>query len=226
MKIQNYQWVLFDADETLFSFDIPKGLALTFSSLNYPFSEDDIVKFQKTNKALWTDFQKGLVTPDHIKKTRFNAWSLKLNMTAEEINRIFSEKILEISAPLLGAEKLLEFLHGKCKIGIITNGFTSMLQTRLEKTGFKRFMDLLIVSEEVGIAKPDVAIFNHALAQMNHPPKEQVLMVGDTFETDILGGLNAGFHTCWLNHLGKKASPTPHYEITQLNDLELILKTN
>jgi 5'-nucleotidase len=59
--------------------------------------------------------------------------------------------------------------------------------------------DLLVISEEVGVAKPDPRIFDYALAQAGNPDRSRVLMVGDTAESDIRGGVNAGLATCWLN---------------------------
>jgi 5'-nucleotidase len=51
------------------------------------------------------------------------------------------------------------------KLGIITNGFTALQQTRLERTGFRDYFDLLVISEQVGVAKPDPRIFDYALEQ-------------------------------------------------------------
>ncbi len=82
--------------------------------------------------------------------------------------------------PLPGAVSLLNALQGKVRMGIITNGFTSLQQTRLERTGLRDHFDLLIISEQVGVAKPDARIFDYALAQAGNPPRSRVLMVGDT----------------------------------------------
>ena len=98
----------------------------------------------------------------------------------------------EICAPLPGAVSLLNALQGKVRMGIITNGFTSLQQTRLERTGLRDHFDLLIISEQVGVAKPDARIFDYALAQAGNPPRSRVLMVGGTAESDIRGGVNAG----------------------------------
>ncbi len=126
---------------------------------------------------------------------------------------------------LAGAKSLLNALKGKVKMGIITNGFTSLQQTRLERTGFSNHFDLLIISEEVGVAKPDRQIFDYALEQAGHPDPSRVLMVGDTAESDIRGGMNAGWATCWLN-AHQRALPegiTPDWTVTSLPELERLL---
>lgn len=129
------------------------------------------------------------------------------------------------SAPLPGAVSLLNALQGKVKMGIITNGFTSLQQTRLERTGLRDHFDLLIISEEVGVAKPDARIFDYALAKAGNPPRSRVLMVGDTAESDIRGGVNAGLATCWLNAHQRElpADLEPDWTVTSLSELEQLL---
>ena len=131
----------------------------------------------------------------------------------------------EICTPIQGAKVLLDSLKGRSRLGIITNGFTQLQQIRLERTGFNDYFDLLVISEQVGVAKPHPAIFDHALDLMGNPPRDEVLMVGDTLETDVLGGLNAGLHTCWFNADSKSPSPDiiPHYEVNSLLELKEML---
>lgn len=62
------------------------------------------------------------------------------------------------------------------------------------------YYDELLISEQIGVPKPDVAIFDHTLALLGNPDRSRVLMVGDTPESDILGGINAGVKTCWIDH--------------------------
>jgi 5'-nucleotidase len=120
---------------------------------------------------------------------------------------------------------LLKALHGKVKLGIVTNGFTKLQQVRLDRTGLKEYFDVLVISEQVGFAKPHQAIFEHSLALMGHPEREKVLMIGDNPDSDILGGLNAGLNTCWLNRQNR-VSPegiSPHFQVTSLAELEQLL---
>ena len=71
--------------------------------------------------------------------------------------------------PAAGAVSLLDSLKGKVKLGIITNGFTALQQIRLERTGLRDHFDALVISEEVGVPKPDPRIFDYALAQAATP---------------------------------------------------------
>jgi len=96
---------------------------------------------------------------------------------------------------------------------------------RLARTGFAEHFEVLVISEEVGVAKPDKAIFDHALDAMGNPNPARVLMVGDTLASDILGGLNAGMQTCWYNPDAKALDPDiqPHLEIRCHSELARLL---
>jgi 5'-nucleotidase len=220
-----YEWILFDADETLFEFDALRGLKLMFSRFGVDFSAADFSEYQLVNKPLWVQYQNGEITAAQLQHQRFHSWAQRLNETPNALNSAFLSAMADICAPLHGAANLLNTLRGKVKLGIITNGFTELQQIRLERTGFRDHFDVLIISEQVGIAKPHRGIFDHALSLMGHPVREQVLMVGDNPDSDILGGLNAGLHTCWVNRNNKPAPAhiTPHYEVSSLAELESLL---
>ncbi|BCQ46928.1 hypothetical protein ERHA55_44550 [Erwinia rhapontici] len=124
-----------------------------------------------------------------LQHQRFESWAAKLDVSAQDLNSGFLSAMAEICTPLVGAVDLLNALKGRVKIGIITNGFTALQQARLERTGFLGVFDLLVISEQVGYAKPHPAIFDYALTRMGNPARERVLMVGDNPDSDILGGL-------------------------------------
>jgi len=221
-----YKWVLFDADETLFHFDAYQGLKLMFSRFNVDFTLDDFEIYQKVNKPLWVDYQNGNITAKHLQTERFTAWSQKLKVSTETLNSGFLDAMAEICKPLDGAKELIEFLSSKVKMGIITNGFTQLQTVRLEKTGFKDVFSTLVISEQVGIAKPDIGIFQHAFNTMDNPSKDEILMVGDNPHSDIQGGINASIDTCWLN-VDKQEAPEgikPTHEVHSLWQLLDMLK--
>jgi len=225
MHITSYEWILFDADETLFEFDALRGLKLMFSRLGVDFSDADFSEYQLVNKPLWIQYQDGAISAAELQYQRFQAWAERLDETPKTLNSAFLSAMADICAPLNGAAQLLNALRGKVKLGIITNGFTELQQIRLERTGFRNHFDVLIISEQVGVAKPHPDIFEHALSVMGSPARERVLMVGDNPDSDILGGLNAGLQTCWIN-TGNKPEPAgikPHYQVASLPELESIL---
>jgi 5'-nucleotidase len=223
--MNSYDWILFDADETLFHFDAYQGLRLMFSRFDVDFTHEDYLAYQLVNKPLWVDYQNGVITAYDLQIRRFSSWADQLNVSAPELNSAFQMVMAEICAPMAGAVRLLDNLRERARLGIITNGFTEMQRARLERTGLEGHFDLLVISEQVGVAKPHRDIFDHALNLMGEPERERVLMVGDTLESDIVGGINAGLHTCWLNTHDKPLPNTiaPNYHVRTLSELESLL---
>ncbi|WMY74963.1 pyrimidine 5'-nucleotidase [Buttiauxella selenatireducens] len=221
----NWDWILFDADETLFTFDAFGGLQRMFLDYSVTFTAEDFQDYQAINKPLWVDYQNGAISALQLQHQRFQGWSERLSVPAGDLNAAFLNAMAEICVPLPGAVSLLNALKDKVKIGIITNGFTALQQIRLERTGLRDYFDLLVISEQVGVAKPDRKIFDFTFEEMGNPPRERVLMVGDTAESDILGGINAGIATCWLNAHGRNLPEgiTPTWEVTSLSELERLL---
>ena len=221
----NWDWILFDADETLFTFDAFGGLQRMFLDYSVTFTAEDFQDYQAINKPLWVDYQNGAISALQLQHQRFEGWSERLSVPAGDLNAAFLNAMAEICVPLPGAVSLLNALKDKVKIGIITNGFTALQQIRLERTGLRDYFDLLVISEQVGVAKPDRKIFDYTFEQMGQPPRDRVMMVGDTAESDILGGMNAGIATCWLNAHGRSLPEgiMPTWEVTTLSELERLL---
>lgn len=223
-----YQWLLFDADETLFSFDDFAGLKMLFLAYDIHFSKQDYAEYKHINKPLWVQYQDKIITAETLKTQRFEHWAKKLGVSANELNTAFLNAMAQICLPLPGAEALLAALADKVEMAIITNGFTELQQARLENTGLKKYFAEVVISEQVGLAKPDVRIFEHTLEKLNHTDNSTVLMVGDNAHSDILGGMRAGIDTCWLNHHGVPVPEniTPTYEVTDLHQLKALLFAN
>ncbi|STO42704.1 Pyrimidine 5'-nucleotidase YjjG [Grimontia hollisae] len=198
-----YDWILFDADETLFSFDALAGLKTMFNELDVDFTEQDFAEYEAVNKPLWVKYQNGEITAKQLQEERFMVWANRLDIAPAELNRRFLKAMADVCQPLEGVREILPLLAQKAKLGIITNGFVQLQQIRLEKTGLREYFEWVVISEEVGVAKPDVAIFEHAFQLMEYPDKARILMVGDNADSDIRGGINAGIDTCWLNVDGK-----------------------
>jgi 5'-nucleotidase len=224
---KKYQWILFDADDTLFTFNASSGLERMFAHYNIEFSLQDYRDFQLVNQALWVDYQKGTITATQLQHQRFQSWAKKLQIPAMTLNSAFLTAMAEICTPLAGAVSLLDCLRsqGGIKLGIITNGFTELQEIRLQRTGLRDRFEILVISEQVGFAKPHSKIFEHALEKMGNPPPECVLMVGDNFDADVLGGMSAGLDTCWLNthHKPLPTGRVPTYQISALLELEALL---
>lgn len=224
-----YQWILFDADETLFSFNSYLGLHSMLKRYGIDFSPTDYEAFQAVNKPLWVAYQNKEITAEGLQRTRFEQLAKQTGQDPLALNLELMNEMATLSLPLENVVEMLDGLHGKVKMAIITNGFNALQQKRLEHTQTAHYFEFLTVSENVGAAKPDRQIFEAAFAEMaklGEVDKRRVLMVGDTLGSDILGGQNVGIDTCWFNPEGQKneSGIQPTYEIRSILALIAICK--
>lgn len=124
------------------------------------------------------------------------------------------------------AAHTLEALRPRYKLGLVTNGPSRTQRPKIEQFNLAEYLDLLVVSEEVGVAKPDPAIFRIAMADLGVTPRE-TLFVGDSVEFDMRGALAAGLPFVWMNPRGEPPPedlPAPLAEIRRLRELIPLLE--
>lgn len=216
-----YQWILFDADETLFSFNSYLGLKAMLKRYAIDFTLSDYDAFQAVNKPLWVAYQNKEITAEGLQRTRFEKLAQQTGQDPLALNKELMAEMAWVSEPLVNVKEMLQTLHGKVKMAIITNGFNALQQKRLDNTQTSQFFDFVVVSEQVGAAKPEAKIFHAAFEQMGNFEPSKVLMVGDTLASDVLGGNNVGIDTCWFNPTGQLSDTTirPTYEIRSILEL-------
>lgn len=216
-----YQWILFDADETLFSFDSYLGLQSMLKRYGVEFSKQDYQAFQAINQPLWVAYQNQEISIEQLQRTRFAKLAEEIGKDPLVLNQELMVEMAFISKPLPNTVMMLNALYGKVKMGIITNGLSSLQQKRLENTQTAIFFEWVIASETIGVAKPNNQIFEAAFSQMGDFDKEKVLMVGDSLTSDILGAYRVGIDSCWFNpqHKLNETSIKPIYEIHSIEEL-------
>lgn len=216
-----YQWILFDADETLFSFNSYLGLRTMLKRYNIDFTEQDYDAFQAINKPLWVAYQNQQISAKEIQLRRFEKLAQQTGVDPLLLNQQLMHEMAFVSQPLAGVKETLSALHQKVKLGIITNGFIPLQQKRLLNTQTEHYFDVVVVSEQVGVAKPDPKIFEYTFQQMDFFDRSKILMVGDTLSSDILGGNQMQIDTCWFNphHHKNDTNITPTYEIHSMLEL-------
>lgn len=225
-----YEVLLFDADETLFDFRKGENFAFLKCIDDFNLSEDKeacIKLYKEINTFIWKEFEKGLITSKDLKVERFRRLLKALNIerSAKEISDAYM-KYLSMSTFLFdGVEELINSLSKDYKLAIVTNGLKEVQTNRISKSAIGEYFEDVVISDGIGIAKPDPRIFEYALDSINYKDKSKVLMIGDSLSSDIKGGINAGIDTCLYNP-EKKVNNTdikPTYEIYKLKDLKNIL---
>jgi len=228
--ILKYAIIFFDADETLFDFKKSERDAFknTMFEFNIDYDENHHLKiYHDINTAIWKEFEEGLITQHKLKVERFKRLSDILNIRFDEMQFAKSYMNYLANASFLYKDSiaLVESLHKDFRLSIITNGLKDVQDNRIRKSIIAKYFDDIVISEEVMVSKPDPKIFEHALNNINHTDKRNVLIVGDSLTSDIQGGINFGIDTCWFNpnKIVNKTGIKPTYEISNLMDLKDIV---
>ena len=191
------------------------------------FSREEFAgKFREVNKRLWELYDHDAIDKLKLREDRFRMIFDELKFShhgiADQVGndylRICPEKIHLIPHAI----EVLDYLHEKYDLYILTNGFS---ETQYKKVVFSRlgkYFKKLITSEEAGHKKPHPEIFEYALRVMG-AGSDECIMVGDNIETDIRGALGAGMDIIFFNPDRIRHTEKVTSEITSLQELKGLL---
>lgn len=222
-----YDLLFFDADDTLLDFKKSEDISFQITLEKHGLADHQKKLHQSykiINHRLWNDHAEGKISKDFLKVERFRKLLEVNNLNGDpwKLSDDYLDTLPDKVFLIDGALELLQALHKKIPLIIITNGIGETQHKRLHNSGIKPLIDLMVVSEECGHTKPDQRIFNHTFNLLNKTHlTSRTLMIGDKLETDILGANNIGIDSCWFNPEKEKndTSIVPTYEIQKLADL-------
>lgn len=224
------KYLLFDADNTLFDFDKASEVAFaeTLRAFKIPQGKDTFSVYLKINKMCWEQLERGEISPVQIKSLRFQLFLEAVNAEGNPlaINDFYLNRLGEKDYLLSGVREMLQRLkNAGYSLSIITNGLQLVQRPRIEKAGLTQMFDAITVSEEIGCAKPYPEFFADTFRQLNYPPAEETVVIGDNLLSDILGGKNIGANTIWFNPHGKDnlTEISPDYTAASITELEKII---
>jgi YjjG family noncanonical pyrimidine nucleotidase len=224
--MRQYQWLLFDADGTLFDFERAEIAALrqVFQLIGAVFEPVYLAEFRRINQVLWQQVEKGEVKPQFVKGRRFELLveSCGLAYSPNALSDSYLECLAERSELIEDAAEVLEALHGKYRMAILTNGLQVVQRGRLSRSVIRHHIAEVIISEEIGFSKPAKEYFEVALARLGHPSPREALMIGDGWTSDIIGAVQHGLDACWYNP-GQKPRPTDCKLTREINSLRELI---
>ena len=223
--MSRYQYLLFDADNTLFDFDAANhnAFARTCEYCGLTYSEELYEFYESINRPLWQQLDRGEVTKEFLVVERFRRFLAAMNVEADpaECNRIQLAGLGSSTVLLPHALEVIETLSRTHKLYIVTNAVASVQRSRLANSAIAPYITAAFISEEAGAAKPSRAYFDYVFAHIEGITPENCLVIGDSLSSDIRGANNAGLPCCWYN-LNSEPRPedlTIDYEIHDLREL-------
>ena len=191
--------------------------------------DESIYKTYKVENAkVWESFENKEITALELRSLRFARFFSAIDVKGIdpfEFNAHFLQNLVEVSEAYDGAIHFLDNLRQRYKLSVITNGLKEVQRPRINKLKMNHIFESIIVSDEIGVAKPDIKFFEHSYNTIsNPPPKSEVLVIGDNLKSDIQGGINFGVDTCWISHNKENTSSIkPTYSVNSLLDLNTLL---
>ena len=250
-NMKQYKAVFIDWDDTIGDFHGAAKRALQemydkYELSDYFASHEEFVSLYKPhNIELWDQYGKDLVTKAFLRVDRF-LWPLlhgsktvvqnssavvQNSSTLSDLTRLaeqLSEDFLNLTTAhfslLEGAEELVRYLAKKYPLTVVTNGFIEVQYEKFDKSGLRNCFSHIVLSEEVGCQKPNPRIYEEAL-RMNGVSAEEAVMIGDSWNSDIQGAINAGIDQIWIR---KSKDPLPEgqsatYLVQSLSEVMEIL---
>ena len=224
MILDKYKYLLFDLDDTLLDFG--KAQVLAFKKLledeNIEYSDESFEKYETINKSLWRSFERGEISNKEVTSERFIRFFALFGMKVDgsEVDNRFRSYLAEGNQLFEGIVEMLEKLSLTHKLYIASNGIGITQHTRLKNNNLKKYFDKIFISEEIGTKKPDREFFDIILKEIGVEDKGEVLMIGDTLTSDILGANNVGIDSCLVDIHGIENSEiNPTYKIAKTIDL-------
>jgi YjjG family noncanonical pyrimidine nucleotidase len=201
--MKTYRGFLLDADNTLLDYNRAEGeafLEAVAPALAGVPPEEAREAYGRINAEHWARFERGIITAEELKVGRFQALLDFFDLRADAAG--LSAEYLEVLSGkvyfLPHAREVLEELSRRAALCLITNGLTRVQKGRIRKAGIGRFFRAVLISEELGLAKPDPRFFLRA-AEAAGLPCSELLCVGDNPSADIGGARAAGITGCWYN---------------------------
>ena len=231
--MQRYKNLFIDLDDTIYDFSSASREAFmeTYELLHYDRFFDSFNHYysiyEPYNLELWHIYGEGKITKEELNKRCYSYPLEVVGIKDQELADTFCREALgripTKNRLIDGAIELLEYLRPKYNMYILSNGFKELQSHKMRTAGIDKYFDALILSEDIGVNKPNRELYEYALEKTGSKLEESI-MIGDMFETDIVGAANIGMKQIYFNPK-KKESHTfaPTYMVTELLQIKDIL---
>ncbi|MFN3489407.1 MAG: YjjG family noncanonical pyrimidine nucleotidase [Emticicia sp.] len=230
-----YKHLFFDLDHTLWDFERNSAECLAdiyeifdFQNLNISSLEAFQQEFSIVNRRQWSLLEQNLITHEDLRRRRFQETLENLGVKdlkksfGLEINEYFLELLPKKAHLIDGAVEVLDYLLPKYDLHIISNGWQDIQVNKMKSSEIHHYFGEIITNELAGTRKPDRRIFDYAI-EVTKADLIESLMIGDNYEADVLGAINANMDTVFYNPDDIPTGQKPTFDIKKLIELKDIL---
>ncbi len=221
--------ILIDIDNTILDFNksAKASIDACASEFNISFPVNYFDVFIKINDFLWGELENGSITKQELYKKRWKMIFEELDITADAnaFEEMFRQQMRNTAIPVDGAQELLSYLYEKYDLYTASNASLLQQQTRLNSTGFNKYINGMFTSEELGFQKPSKEFFALCCKELYPIKKSELIVIGDSVNADIIGAKNFGLKTIWFNynHITYDNYSFTDYYVDKLSDIRDIL---
>lgn len=232
-EVKIYKHIFFDLDHTIWDFD--KNAEETLHELyeiyrlheiGLPDATLFIETYTRNNHELWAEYHTGKITKTELRETRFKRTFIELGVPPDALPVAFEDDYVKLCPTKTNlfphAHETLQYLQNKYTLHLISNGFKEASELKIGNTNIGPYFNNIIISEIIGVNKPDPAIFRHAL-DLAGAEKQESIMIGDSLEADIYGALNFGMDAIYFNPFSAPKPNDVPLQVTHLKELTLLL---
>ena len=226
-----FEFLFLDLDDTILDFHKAERIALAkmLHSFGLEPTEEVTARYSQINRTYWERLERKEVTREEVLVGRFDTLFHEFGLTVNAIQcaRTYEHNLSIGHYFLPGAPEALEELSKRYKLYLASNGTAKVQAGRLASANISHFFQEIFVSQEIGANKPDPLYFERAFRRIPNFDIQKAMIIGDSLTSDILGGIQVGMTTCWVNPEGKPAREDikPDYEIPSLSHLPALLET-
>lgn len=226
--MNKYTSLFLDLDNTLLDFSMAEKVAITkvLKKHNLPHDDFAVRTYSNINRDYWERFERGEIEKSEIFEGRFKTFLdfFKLSGDTKAISQDYFYALSEGYFTVDGTFDILKHLREKnYKLYATTNGISLTQFKRIKGSGLDKYFDGVFVSEDACHQKPEKEYFDFVIANIPEKNKKNILIIGDSQSSDILGGINSRIDTCWFNPNFSKAKYESQYEVHSLYELKDIL---
>ncbi len=222
-----YDTLLFDFDHTLFDFDASEATAFTrtMAAHRMPDTPSSAATYQSINRRLWDEVEQGAMAADAVRALRFELLieAVDGDADADAMADTFVRELGAGGDLYPGAREILDLLSASATLALVSNGLGEVQRARIDRLDIAHYFDAIVISGEVGAAKPGSEIFDITFDQLGNPARSGAVMIGDSLRSDMAGGKNYGIDTCWYN---PRQEPIPEgitRHVIELDDLRTLV---